>query len=74
MRSLPPGQDVIYDARPGDILALTGFDSLYGAAGSGAAAKFVAAGLATGGGTVALSDGTTISFAGATAGLRVASS
>ncbi len=66
------GQDVIYGARAGDILALTGFDALYGAAG--AAARSVSAALASGGNTVTLADGTTITFAGATAGLQVISS
>ncbi|MBV9118939.1 MAG: NF038122 family metalloprotease [Acetobacteraceae bacterium] len=69
-----PGQDVIANAHAGDTLALTGFDSLYGAAGSGAAARFVSAALASGASSVALADGTNIRFLGPTAGLQVASS
>jgi hypothetical protein len=69
-----PGQDVIAGAKAGDTLALTGFDSLYGAAGSGAASRFVSAALSSGAITVALADGTSIRFVGATSGLRIVSS
>jgi hypothetical protein len=68
-----PGQDVIYNAHPGDVLALTGFDSLYGAPGSGAAARTVEAALRQSG-TVVLADGTTVSFVGGTGGVTIISS
>ena len=72
--SATPGQDVIANAHAGDTIALTGFDSLYGAAGSGAAARFVSAALANGAGTVTLADGTSIRFLGSMAGVQIASS
>ncbi len=72
--AVTPGQDVIANAHAGDILALTGFDSLYGAAGSGAAAQFVSAALASGVSSLMLADGTSLRFIGPTAGLQIASS
>jgi len=72
--TVTPGQDVIANAQPGDTLALTGFDALYGVSGSGAAARFVSASLASGASAVTLADGTTIRCVGPTAGLQVASS
>ncbi len=72
--TVTPGQDVIANAHAGDILALTGFDSLYGTSGSGAAARSVSNALASGASAVTLADGTSLRFIGPTAGLQIASS
>jgi Ca2+-binding RTX toxin-like protein len=58
--------DLIFNSHPGDVLALTGYDTLYGAAGSHAAAQAVQATLnaASGATSLTLKDGTTISFMG----------
>jgi len=70
-----PGQHTIFVPHAGDILALTGFDSLYGGAAlSGAAARGVEAALRSGSTSVRLADGSTLSFVGSTAGLLVLSS
>jgi hypothetical protein len=67
-----PGQDVIDNVHQGDVLALTGYDALYG--GTGQAAAAVSAALASGSDTISLRDGTSITFAGDVQALRVASS
>lgn len=83
--SVSPGIDILYTTRAGETLALLGFDSLYGAAGSGAAAAFVESSLAAGSravslfvapdaNSVTLKDGTTIVFATGTNGVNFASS
>lgn len=56
------------------MIALTGYDSLYGAAGSHAAAAAVTDALASGRSVVTLNDGSTISFVGNTQGLHIMSS
>lgn len=61
-----PGVDFLYNTHAGETLALTGFDTLYGAANSGAAANAVKVALAGGGSTVTLKDGTQINFASPT--------
>ncbi len=68
------GRYTILNPHPGDILALTGYDSLYGGAGSHGAAAFVSSTLANGSTTITLKDGSTISFMGSSKGLAVASS
>ncbi len=70
--AVTPGQDFLYNVHAGDTLALTGYDPLYG--GSGRAAAAVSSALASGSGTVVLKDGTAITFAGDTHGLKVVSS
>lgn len=73
--ALTPGVDFLYNSHPGDTLALTGFDTLYGgAAGSGAAAKAIGASLAGGSSAVTLKDGTQITFVGGANGINVISS
>ncbi len=67
-----PGHHLVANVHAGDFLALTGFDSLYGGAGS--AAAVVSSALASGTSTVVLKDGTSITFAGDTRALKVASS
>lgn len=72
--SVTPGVDFLYNTRAGETLALTGFDSLYGAAGSGAAAAFVKSFVAAGSNTVTLKDGTQIVFATGSNGINIVSS
>ena len=74
--TITPGKDTIFLTHPGDNLALTGFDTLYGgAAGSNTAATAIRSTLAAGGGNaVTLKDGTTITFVGSTTGLNIISS
>ncbi|MEO9188541.1 MAG: hypothetical protein ABI224_00845, partial [Acetobacteraceae bacterium] len=69
-----PGVDFLYNTRAGETVNLTGFDTLYGAANSGAAANAVKATLAGGGSTVTLKDGTQITFATGTNGVNIISS
>ena len=71
--TITPGKDTIFLTHPGDNLALTGFDTLYGA-GPGGAAASVRTALASGSGAVTLKDGTTITFVGSTTGLNIVSS
>ncbi len=70
--TVKPGTDFIYNAHPGDTLALTGYDSLYGGAGSAAAS--VNASLASGSSAITLKDGTSITFVGGSNGTTVFSS
>ena len=70
--AITPGQDFIENVHQGDVLALTGYDSLYG--GAGQAAASVSAALASGADTVMLKDGTSLTFAGDIRALKVASS
>jgi Ca2+-binding RTX toxin-like protein len=72
--TVTPGKDMIFGAHSGDTLALTGFDTLYGAAGSHGAATVVTAALSGGASAVTLKDGTTITFVGGTNGINVISS
>jgi Ca2+-binding RTX toxin-like protein len=72
--TVTPGVDFLYNTRAGETLALTGFDTLYGAAGSGAAANAVTSALAGGGNAVTLKDGTTISFVTGVNGIHLISS
>jgi len=74
--AVTPGVDFLYNTHPGETLAMTGFDTLYGAAGSGAAANAVKASLAGGGSAVTLKDGTQITFAspGGANGINIISS
>ena len=71
--TITPGKDTIFLTHPGNNLALTGFDTLYGA-GPGGAAASVRTALASGSGAVTLKDGTTITFVGSTTGLNIVSS
>lgn len=70
----PAGFYAIYNAHKGDTIALTGYDSLYGAAGSQAAAASVSASLAAGASVVRLNDGTIVNFVGGGGGASVISS
>jgi hypothetical protein len=70
--AVTPGQDFICNVHAGDVLALTGFDSLYGGAGQAAAA--VSSALASGSNTIVLKDGTSLTFTGDTHALKFASS
>lgn len=57
-------KDLIYNANQTDVLALVGYDTLYGgAAGSNTASKLISAAFASGSSSVTLKDGTTITFA-----------
>ncbi len=55
-------------------MSLVGFDSLYGAAGSGAAAAFVNSFIGAGANVVALKDGTRIAFVTGANGVNFVSS
>lgn len=69
------GQYSLYVTHPGDILALTGFDSLYGgASGSGMAARVVEASLAKGATSITFGDGSTLTLVGASTEMPVYSS
>ncbi len=61
----PAGFYTVYNAHKGDTIALTGYNSLYGGAGSAAAS--VSASLAAGASVVRLNDGTVVNFVGASA-------
>lgn len=72
--NVSPATDFIYNTRAGETVSLVGFDSLYGAAGSGAAAAFVRSIVGTGSNVVILKDGTTIGFVTGTNHVSFASS
>ncbi len=64
--AVTPGVDFLYNTRAGETLALSGFDTLYGAANSDAAANAVKSAIAGGSSAVTLKDGTQITFASPT--------
>lgn len=68
----PAGFYTVYNAHKGDTIALTGYDSLYGGAGSAAAS--VSASLGAGASVVRLNDGTVVNFVGGAGGAGVISS